>query len=81
MDANRGAEAVAVLMRDGTAGTLANSIITEFDGKGIEVEATETTDSYGRIGDELHILNNIWNVGGNTTMDASATGIIKLTAE
>jgi len=81
LDANRGAEAVAVLMRDGTAGTLANSIITEFDGKGIEVEATETTDSYGRIGDELHILNNIWNVGGNTTMDASATGIIKLTAE
>lgn len=79
VDASRGDEAVAVLMRDGTAGTLANSIITEFDGRGIEVEATETTDSYGRIGDDLHILNNIWNVGGNTTMDASATGIIKLT--
>ena len=81
LDANRGAEAVAILMRDGTAGTLANSIITEFDGKGIEVESTEITDSYGRIGDELHILNNIWHVGGNTTLDASATGIIKLTGE
>lgn len=79
VDANRGDDAVAILMRDGTAGTLANSIITEFDGKGIEVEDTETVDSYGRIGDELHILNNIWHVGGNTTLDASATGIIKLT--
>lgn len=77
---SRGTEKTAILMRDGTAGTLANSIITDFNGKGIEVEDTDKpVDSYGRIGVELFIMNNIWNVGGGTEVDDSENGIVQLT--
>mgnify|MGYP006270608455 CR=1 FL=1 len=79
-DATRGAFAPAVLMRDGTGGTLANSIITDFDGKGIEVEDTDATDAYGRIGTDLNLLNNIWSTNDITTeLDASVHGIIRAT--
>ena len=78
-DGGRGAEAPAILMRDNTAGVLANSIITDFDGKGIEVEDLDGQgDSYNRfLGGEIEILNNIWYVGPNyTTISVGDDGII-----
>ncbi len=75
----------AIIMRDATAGTVANSIIVGFTDKGIEVEdlATEKgIDSYKRMQDgELKLLNNMWWVGGNTTIDATATGILQPTVD
>lgn len=75
----------AILMRDGTAGTLANSIITDYNGKGIEVEdlpAASGLDAYQRLKNgELNLSNNIWYVGGKTALDASENGIIQVTAD
>lgn len=78
-DGGRGDEAPAILMRDNTAGVLANSIITDFDGKGIEVEdLAGQGDSYNRfLEGEIEILNNIWYVGPNyTTISVGDNGII-----
>ncbi|MFP4088733.1 MAG: fasciclin domain-containing protein [Cyclobacteriaceae bacterium] len=61
----RDTSAPAILMRDNTGGTLANSIITDFNGKGIEVENLAGTDgdSYNQlINRNIRLLNNVWNV-------------------
>jgi len=75
----------AIIMRDATAGTVANSIIVDFTDKGIEVEDLESAkgvDSYERMQDgELNLLNNIWWVGGNTTIDTTSTGILQPTVD
>ena len=75
----------AIIMRDATAGTLANSIIVDFTDKGIEVEdlANEKgIDSYKRMQDgELKLLNNMWWVGGNTAIDTSSVGILQPTVD
>ncbi len=75
----------AIIMRDATAGTVANSIIVDFTDKGIEIEdlATEKgIDSYKRLQDgELKLLNNMWWVGGNTTIEVSETGILQPTVD
>jgi hypothetical protein len=75
----------AIIMRDATAGTVANSIIVDFTDKGIEVEdlaPEKGIDSYKRMQDgELKLLNNMWWVGGNTTIDISATGILQPTVD
>ncbi len=77
----RDATAPAIIMRDNTAGTLANSIITDFNGKAIEVEnlADNDGDSYKHvINREIQLLNNVWNV--NTTYTETnadeSTGIV-----
>ena len=73
----------AIIMRDATAGTVANSIIVDFTDKGIEVEDLATAngiDSYKRMQDgELHLLNNMWWVGGNTLINVSEDGILQPT--
>ncbi len=76
----------AVLMRDATAGTVANSIFTEYAHKALEVEdlpAASGIDSYTRMQNgELKFLNNLWYGFSNyTTFDAnSTTGIIRATS-
>ncbi len=78
----RGAENPAIVMRDNTAGVLANSIITDFDGKGIEIEDLPGQgDSYNRfLNGEIEILNNIWYVNPSyTEISAGETGVIRLT--
>lgn len=73
----------AILMRDNTAGVVANSIITDFGGKALQVEDLPDTDadSYGRFQNgEIEILNNIWNVGEQyTQINSGDSGIIQLT--
>lgn len=71
----------SVLFRDGCAGTLANSIITEFPDKGIEVEDRDPArgvDSRQRLEEgDLQILNNLWwAIGDKTEISAGPTGII-----
>ena len=75
----------AIIMRDATAGTIANSIIVDFTDKGIEIEDLPTAngiDSYKRMQDgELKLLNNMWWVGGNTLINVSGDGILQPTVE
>jgi len=82
-DAENAKNSPSLIMRDATAGTLANSIVVDFTSKGIEVEDLATAkgiDSYQRMIDgELNLLNNIWWVGGLTKIDASSEGILQPT--
>ncbi len=75
---------VGWLFRAGTAGTIANSIVTEMKNKGIEVQDknTGTNDAHQKlINGEILIGGNLfWNIGSNTTLDASSTGIIRVTS-
>ncbi|PCJ81929.1 MAG: hypothetical protein COA49_02905 [Bacteroidetes bacterium] len=75
----------AILMRDATAGTVANSIFTEYANKALEIEdlpSASGIDSYTRLQNgEISLLNNLW-YGFNTftTLDANPnTGIIRFT--
>ncbi len=75
-----------ILMRDATAGTIANSIFTQYAHKALEIEdlpAASGVDSYTRLQNgELNLQNNIWFGFGNyTTLDAHpTTGIIRFTS-
>jgi len=75
-----------IIMRDATAGTFANSIITDYAHKAMEIEdlpAASGIDSYTRMQNgELNLLNNIWyGFAAYTTFDANpTTGIIRFTA-
>jgi len=75
----------AILMRDATGGTVANSVFTEYAHKAMEIEdlgAAKGVDSYKRMQNgELRLLNNIWyGFGSYTTLDANrTTGIIRFT--
>ncbi|NUO01483.1 MAG: T9SS type A sorting domain-containing protein, partial [Saprospiraceae bacterium] len=72
------------LFRAGTAGIVANSIVAAQKNKVLEVQDknTGTNDSHQKlINGELRILNNLfWEAGSNTTMDATGTGIIRITS-
>lgn len=72
------------LLRAGTAGTIGNSIVTELRGKTIEVQdkAGDVNDAYEKLKKgELKLLNNLfWNSGAFTTLDATSTGIIRVTS-
>jgi hypothetical protein len=72
------------LLRAGTRGFIANSIVTEMKNKAIEVQdrpSNTTTDAYSQlVAGELQIRNNIfWNCGSNTAIDMTSTGIIRST--
>jgi hypothetical protein len=75
---------VGWLLRAGTAGTIANSIVTEMKNKAIEVQDKDagTNDAHAKlIAGELKLPSNLfWANGANTTLDASATGIIRVTS-
>jgi hypothetical protein len=72
------------LFRAGTAGTVANSIVTSTKGKALEVQdrAAPANDAYNKlVAGELKILNNIFHANGSTTtLDGSTTGIIRITS-
>ncbi len=77
---------IGMLFRAGTAGTLANSIIIDTRSKAIEVQdkgASATNDALTRLQNgDLQIQNNVfWNIanGTLTAIDATATGIIRVT--
>jgi hypothetical protein len=78
------ANPIGWLFRAGTKGYIANSIVTEMKGKGIEVQdkPTNTSDAYAQLlAGELIIKNNLfYNIGSTTTIDGSANGIIRITA-
>jgi len=75
----------AILMRDATAGTVANSIFTEYAHKALEIEdlpSASGIDSYTRLENgEINLLNNIWyGFNSYSTLDANPeTGIIRYT--
>jgi hypothetical protein len=69
-------------LRAGTAGIIANSILTEQKGKLIEVQdkAAGVNDAYSKLtAGELKLLNNILYKDG-ATFDAASTGIIRVSA-
>jgi len=72
------------LFRAGTAGTVANSIVVAQKGKAIEIQDKNsgTNDAHQKmLNGELRILNNlIWEAGANTSLDASASGVIRVTS-
>lgn len=75
---------VGWLLRAGTAGTIANSIVTEMKNKAIEVQDKDagTNDAHQKLlNGELRLPGNLfWANGSNTTLDASSTGIIRVTS-
>jgi hypothetical protein len=75
---------VGWLLRAGTAGTIANSIVTEMKNKAIEIQDKDagTNDAHQKlITGELQLPGNLfWNNGSNSTLDASSTGIIRVTS-
>jgi Secretion system C-terminal sorting domain len=75
---------VGWLLRAGTAGTIANSIVTEMKNKVIEVQDKDagTNDAHQKlINGELKLPGNLfWANGSNTTLDATSTGIIRVTS-
>ncbi|MFY0674958.1 MAG: T9SS type A sorting domain-containing protein [Bacteroidia bacterium] len=53
----------AIILRDGSAGTIANGIIAGFNNYALQIEETESAKhSFGYLGSgELAFLNNIWH--------------------
>ncbi|AEE53517.1 T9SS type A sorting domain-containing protein [Haliscomenobacter hydrossis] len=73
----------AWLLRAGTAGTIANSIVVGQKTKVLEVQDknTPTNDAHQKlVKGELKLLNNLFFGNGTTALDASATGIIRITS-
>lgn len=75
---------VGWLLRAGTGGTIANSIVTEMKNKAIEVQDKDagTNDAHQKLlNGQLKLTSNLfWANGSNTTLDASSTGIIRVTS-
>ncbi len=75
-----------LLFRDGSAGTFANSIITEYANKALEIEdrdaATGFDSRQAMENGDLNLINNIWfDFGAGSDLDASSTGIIRATGD
>ena len=74
----------ALYFRDGSRGTYANSIFTDFANFAIQVEDRASgvdSRSYMEAG-ELSIMNNIWfGFGEGTDLDAGDNGIIQATGD
>lgn len=74
-DTSRDVDAPAVLSRDGSAYSIFNSIITDYNGKGIEIEdLNDAEDSYDKTildvnGDEASITGNLWYTGNATSIE------------
>lgn len=72
----------ALLMRDGTAGTYANSIFTDFANYALQVEDRASgLDSYQRLEmGQLKLRNNLWwNFGEGTEANCGDNGIFTAT--
>lgn len=74
----------ALLLRDGSRGTYANSIFTDFANFAIQVEDRASgVDSRQYMEDgELNLLNNIWfGFGEGSELNAGTNGIIQVTED
>ncbi len=79
----RSEDAPAVIMRDGSAYSLYNSIVTDFNGLGIQIEdKNESEDSYDKTinnvnGDDASIAGNMWFTGNATSIETmiDVTGV------
>lgn len=71
----RDAESPAIIMRDGSAYSIYNSVITDFNGLGIEIEdRNEDEDSYDKTinninGDNASITGNVWYTGNASSIE------------
>lgn len=71
----RDTDASAILSRDGSAYSIYNSIITDFNGMGIEIEdLNDAEDSYDKTiqdvnGDGASITGNLWYTGNATSIE------------
>jgi hypothetical protein len=80
------ANPVGIILRAGTQGRIANSIVADMKGKGIEIQdkpANTTTDAFAQLENgNLKFRNNIfWRIGSNTTMDTTVSNsVIRFTA-
>ena len=84
-----GGNSPAIYLRDNTGGTIANSIITDFPDKGIELEdiGASNDDAYSRLpggnnpagADQVDLSSNIWFIGGKTAVDGTSNGVILIT--
>lgn len=75
LDAAGGETSPAVIMRDGSAYSLYNSIVSDANGVGIEIEdLNDSEDSYDKTildvnGDGAGIAGNIWYTGNATSLE------------
>jgi hypothetical protein len=80
------ANPVGILLRAGTKGFIANSIVADMKGKGIEIQdkpANTTTDAFAQLENgSLKFKNNLfWKIGSFTTIDTvTANSVIRFTA-
>jgi hypothetical protein len=80
------ANPVGILLRAGTQGFIANSIVADMKGKGIEIQdkpSNLTTDAFAQLENgNLKFKNNLfWKIGSFTTIDTiNANSVIRFTA-
>lgn len=77
---------IGILLRAGTQGYIANSIVADMKGKGIEIQdkaANTTTDAFAQLENgNLKFKNNLfWKIASNSTLDTiSSTSVIRFTS-
>jgi hypothetical protein len=80
------ANPIGILLRAGTQAKIANSIVADMKGKGLEVQdkpANTTTDAFAQFQNgNIKFQNNLfWKIGSNTTLDTiSSTSVIRFTS-
>ena len=85
-ESSRSDEKPAILVRENAAVTLANSIITNYNGKAIDVQNlsdTDTGDSFARFANgDIDLLGNIYFVNpAYTDFSSGDTGIVAVSEE
>jgi hypothetical protein len=74
---------VAMNLRAGTRGLIANSIFADMKGKGVEIQnSSSSSDAISQMQNgRLKFTNNIfWKIGSNSTLDTNTTSVIKFTS-
>lgn len=74
---------VAMNLRAGTRGLIANSIFADMKGKGVEIQnSSSSADAISQLQNGyLKFTNNIfWKMGSNSTLDTMSTSVIKFTS-
>lgn len=77
---------IGILLRAGTQARIANSIIADMKGKGLEVQdkpANNTTDAFAQLQNgNIKFSNNLfWKIGSNTAIDSTVSNsVLRFTA-
>lgn len=80
------ANPIGILLRAGTQARIANSIVADMKGKGLEIQdkpANTTTDAFAQFENgNIKFINNLfWKIGSNTTIDSTVSNsVIRFTA-